>query len=166
MRPTVVLIGLALVATALALAGCGGGGSSGPSGYFGYFPEPDETDLPRDAVFAVSASEFAVRSMRLHRWEDRDDDLLAYGRELTRVAGSRFYDRGAGEHVFVPDNFLRPYTRYLLVVDYGDGLRNVWAFETGDWISGRGTDEAARRWKAPAKDAAAAGAGTGKSWRR
>ena len=166
MRHGATLVTLLLIGMLGILAGCGGGGSSGPSGFFGYFPEPDDTDLPRDAVFAVAAPERAVGGLSLYRWEDRDDDLRAYGRELARVRGRRYYDLDLGEHIFVPDNTLRAFTRYLLVTDYIDGSREVWAIETGDWVSGRGAEVGIRRWQAPARDAELAdAAGPKKSWR-
>jgi hypothetical protein len=146
------------------LAGCGGGSSSHPKGYFGHFPAPDDTDLPRDAIFAVLAPEFAVDRMRLYRWRDRDDDLHAYGDEMTRVSAKRYYDVGAGEHVLVPGNYLQTFARYLLVVDYSDGVRSIWAFESGDWISGRSTEDGPRRWSVPAEDAQPAETPTKKSW--
>jgi len=166
MQPRAMLVALLLVGMAGLVGGCGGGSSSShPRGYFGYFPEPDDTDLPRDAVFAVPAPEHAVTAMRLYRWRDRDDDLQAYGNELSRVAGRRYYDDGTGEHVFVPDNYLAAFARYLLVVDHGDGVRDIWALETGDWLSSRSTDDAARRWQAVPQDAGAAEASATKSWR-
>ncbi|MFQ5808406.1 MAG: hypothetical protein ACE5JM_02205 [Armatimonadota bacterium] len=166
MRPRATLVAVSLLVVMGLLAGCGGGGSSShPRGYFGYFPEPDDTDLPRDAIFAVSAPEFAVDHMRLYRWRDRDDDLHAYGDEMTRVNGKRYYDLSTGEHILVPGNYLQAFARYLLVVDYSDGLRRIWGMETGDWVSGRSTDDGPRRWSAPSDDAQSPGAPTKKSWR-
>ncbi len=166
MRSKVMLAVFALAGMAGLLAGCGGGSSSShPRGFFGYFPEPDDSDLPRDALFAVPAAKYAVTRMRLYRWRDRDDDFRAYGDELSRVAGRRYYDRVTGEHILAPGNDLRPFARYLLVVRYREGVERIWALETGDWFSGRGEEEGARRWRAPAGNERDAAGSKGKSWR-